>query len=417
MVPGSNSSELRRQILSDVFTVWRGFRDPLNGFWCDSLWFSTAERLSCGEGNNFYSSAGMGMGLVSEAIAAELGIQTREEGAERVRFTLEQVVSSWPREPDHGFMQHFTNRQLQILSEYSTIDTTILALGAIFAGNYFGGEASALASALVASVKWEDAIKGPDSPRIFSKVNKKNFVGEMRGTIYPYNEYYMVAYMANMTTAPGSNASIHFATYMGNEGAPPGDGIHAYPLTINYGGYDLLTDQRNVFMSSFIPQFNYYLTRGCQTNPFQLQLLNNWLMADRLFWSNTLPANSTIWGVDVAGRVWGAGAGPAPSGYGVERIDDSKDLVISAAIMAGFLPAADAELREEMNSELEWLYTNDVCTYPVTQGGSTSKILWRCSVRLPTWRSPSVDSIDFSTFILGYSTNFLPADFYQTYSA
>ena len=54
----------------------------------------------------------------------------------------------------------------------------------------------------------------------------------MRGTIYPYNEYYMVtpllsfsspsypplhqvAYMANMTTAPGSNASIHFATYMG----------------------------------------------------------------------------------------------------------------------------------------------------------------------------------------------------------
>ena len=30
--------------------------------------------------------------------------------------------------------------------------------------------------------------------------------------------------------------------------------------------------------------------------------------------------------------------------------------------------------REEMNSELEWLYTNDVCTYPVTQGGSTSKV-------------------------------------------
>ena len=74
--------------------------------------------------------------------------------------------------------------------------------------------------------------------------------------------------------------------------------------------------------------------------------------------------------------------------------------MISAAIMAGFLPAADAELRsgayfisldcflpscyvietslslsrEEINSELDWLYTNDVCTYPVTQGGNTSKV-------------------------------------------
>ena len=31
-------------------------------------------------------------------------------------------------------------------------------------------------------------------------------------------------------------------------------------------------------------QFNYYLTRGCQTNPFQLKLLSDWLQADKLFW-------------------------------------------------------------------------------------------------------------------------------------
>merc|ERR1712107_814433 len=54
---------------------------------------------------------------------------------------------------------------------------------------------------------------------------------------------------------------------------------------------------------------------------------------------------------------------------------------------------------------------------PGHQGGVTAKILWRCSVRLPDWRSPNVDSIDFSTFVHGYSTNFLPADFYKTYSA
>ena len=47
----------------------------------------------------------------------------------------------------------------------------------------------------------------------------------------------------------------------------------------------------------------------------------------------------------MAGRLWGAGAGPAPSGYGVERIDNSADLVMSAAIMAGFLPAAGEQMR------------------------------------------------------------------------
>merc|ERR1712107_165058 len=103
---------------------------------------------------------------------------------------------------------------------------------------------------------------------------------------------------------------------------------------------------------------------------------------------------------------------------GVERINGSADLVISAAIMAGFLPAAPTEaIREEINQQLDWLYTNNVCAYPVIQGGVTAKILWRCSVRLPDWRSPNVDSIDFSTFVHGYSTNFLPADFYKTYSA
>lgn len=116
--------------------------------------------------------------------------------------------------------------------------------------------------------------------------------------------------------------------------------------------------------------------------------------------------------------MWGAGAGPSPSGYGVERIDGSPDLVISAAIMAGFLPAADDSLRSQINEQLSWLYDNNVCAYEThLPDGTRPKILWRCSVRLSDWRAPSVDSIDFSTMILGLATNFLPQDFYLTYSA
>ena len=95
-------------------------------------------------------------------------------------------------------------------------------------------------------------------------------------------------------------------------------------------------------MSSFIPQFNHYLSRGHQENSYyQDQILPNWLQADYKYWSLALNENSQIWGQNVYGKVWGAGAGPGPSGYSVERIDGSKNLVISAAIMAGFLPMAD----------------------------------------------------------------------------
>ena len=37
--------------------------------------------------------------------------------------------------------------------------------------------------------------------------------------------------------------------------------------------------------------------------------------------------------------------------------------------------------------------------------------------RVPDWRCPSVDSIDFSTMILGFASNFLPVDFYNQYAA
>jgi len=172
-------------------------------------------------------------------------------------------------------------------------------------------------------------------------------------------------------------------------------------------------------MSSFIPQFNTYLSRGYQNNQFYMDMNTRWLKADKLFWSKALSSSSTIWGNLVQNITWGAGAGPCPSGYCVERIDGSSDLIISGAIMAGFLPFADTDqLRQEINGQLETMYNNNICAYQVTlPTGEQPKIMWRCSARLPEWRCPSADSIDFSTMILGYSTNFLPSNFFNTYAA
>ena len=132
---------------------------------------------------------------------------------------------------------------------------------------------------------------------------------------------------------------MYFETYMSTEGPPAGDGSN--PTFLNYWGYEILSDNPTRFMSSFIPQFCYYLSRGFQENAYYRDfMLPNWLNADLKFWSLALNENSEIWGVPVYGKVWGAGAGPCPSGYCVDRIDGSSDLIVSAAIMAGFLPNA-----------------------------------------------------------------------------
>ena len=37
--------------------------------------------------------------------------------------------------------------------------------------------------------------------------------------------------------------------------------------------------------------------------------------------------------------------------------------------------------------------------------------------RHPDWRAPTVDIIDFSTMMLGFSSNFLPGNFYRQHAA
>merc|ERR1711971_1399479 len=111
--PGNVST--RQAIMADIVGAWRLFRAPGNGFWCDGLWFSSDYPTPCGASNNFYSAAGTGMGLVSEAIMTELGYQTRQQAEERLVQSLNSLITDWPRETFRGFMVHFTNRNLDAL--------------------------------------------------------------------------------------------------------------------------------------------------------------------------------------------------------------------------------------------------------------------------------------------------------------
>ena len=73
----------RQRLMDDIVGVWRMFRDPQTGFWCDNLYFQAhpddPPTNPCGTENDLYSGAGTGMGLVSEAIMTELGERTESQ--------------------------------------------------------------------------------------------------------------------------------------------------------------------------------------------------------------------------------------------------------------------------------------------------------------------------------------------------
>ena len=63
------------------------------------------------------------------------------------------------------------------LSEFSTIDTTELVLGALFAGNYFGGQVETLALQLRDATQWSEALWCDNCPGLKAGVDPNTGAG------------------------------------------------------------------------------------------------------------------------------------------------------------------------------------------------------------------------------------------------
>eukprot|EP00933_Yihiella_yeosuensis_P069957 TRINITY_DN7715_c0_g1_i1.p1 TRINITY_DN7715_c0_g1~~TRINITY_DN7715_c0_g1_i1.p1 ORF type:complete len:546 (+),score=79.46 TRINITY_DN7715_c0_g1_i1:90-1727(+) len=483
-------------MMTDLFEFWDSYRDARNGAYCDFL--SLRDDITCSNANNFYSLAAVGMGLVTDAVFAELGFISKSDGQARALQTIKMVRERWPKS-ESGWYQHFTNQKFEVLSEYSTIDTAIGALGALLAGNYFGGDVKTVAEQLANTTDWASAIKGtkPDSQattsdripprcandirwgyehgrkqawyandfgaavqrvanvslndatfqdmqRLYKCLNLNSWncgaelgfpstcshppcntclastiymvsdsSGVMSGPLEPFNEYYLVSYLAakdaySHAQSPTKLSKDHFNMFFGSTSGPKGDG--KYPVHIAYEGINLLTDHPNNYMPSFHVQFCHFLTKGFGQNPYYQKLFQDAMLADMKFWESNLPS-------DLLGKVWGLGAGTGPGGYKVNSISANPDLIYSAAIMAGFLKA-NAAHTSQIEGQLRSMYTNDLCTYTKkVRSGRTAKVPWRCSAKNQQFRAPQAESVDFSTTVLGFAQLFLPEGFYQKYAA
>jgi hypothetical protein len=100
------------------------------------------------------SIASVGFGLTAYLIGVEKGYITNQEGFERVNGTLDTLLAM---ERTEGFFYHFVSMQTGQRaweSEVSSIDTSILMMGVLSAGQYFGGEVREKAERLYAEVNW-----------------------------------------------------------------------------------------------------------------------------------------------------------------------------------------------------------------------------------------------------------------------
>lgn len=104
------------------------------------------------------SIASIGFALASYVIGVERGYISFNDGYERCRKTLETLKGV---KDFHGFLPHFINQETGLSngSEFSTIDTAILLMGAITAGNYFKDEVLDLSNYLYERCDWNHFIK------------------------------------------------------------------------------------------------------------------------------------------------------------------------------------------------------------------------------------------------------------------
>lgn len=104
------------------------------------------------------SIAATGFGLAAIPVGVERGWITRDEGYDRALLTLETFHNGGVQ-GEHGFFYHFVDPatgERVWESELSSIDTALLAAGALVAGQYFAGtEAQTLADQLYANVEWD----------------------------------------------------------------------------------------------------------------------------------------------------------------------------------------------------------------------------------------------------------------------
>ena len=379
IVSNGQSNRITRTLFRNSYKVFE-IQRLSNGMYRDAKVFS-------GDDYHPVSVANTGMGLISLCIADTMNW---EDNAKELALTTLKTLtghnSSYsPNRNNNGYFRHFlaiNTGERAWESEYSTIDTDILMSGALFCMNYFrDDEISKYVKELWNSIDFEAAIANPDAGEIFLEMNSDG-TGKEEAITLPYNEYMIVAWLAkhanNVSDSPGN---VLWNNYYSSVDSLPEN---------SFNSFNVLTDNRSSFLPSFTHQFNYFLCHYFTTSDDYISALENAYKADSSWWSNTTD-NETF--------EWGLGAGSAYStGYHADAINNNPDKIVSPHIVAGFIPV-NAKGRNDLTKM--WESDTGIYTLPTADNES---VLWRYSLKYPSWEAKEIIGIDYSTMLFGLAS-------------
>lgn len=271
-------------------------------------------------GRPISSIAAVGFAMCAYLIGVEREYITFDEGFSRVMKTLHTLKRV---DRYKGFFVHFLKQDtLEVKNhEYSTIDTAIFLMGAITAGEYFGGEVKKLVNQFVEDVDWEWLVITKNNKKIFrmaySEVSFQRNNGWCEAVWEEYAEQLMMYIL--YAGQPGSNKKLANDLYFGFErrvGSYKGDNM------VYCFGNALFIHQ---FTHCFFDFSKYVDRRGFDwfKNSRTATLANRQFCIDQK-WSKTYGENS--WGLtafegETGYKVYGA----PPFGWYNQEVDMNID--------------------------------------------------------------------------------------------
>ncbi|MFG6150137.1 hypothetical protein [Halobacillus sp. B23F22_1] len=303
-------------------------RHPKTGLYADSYkTFEENPESKC-------SIAATGVGLIGLCVADMEGWDS--EAGEKAILTLNAAMGNIDgcrpaRDEKTGFFAHFVDMESgeNLQSEISTIDTSLLVAGALFAGRHFKEtfpEIEEMANDLLQEIDWSVVVANKDDGSIYMVVKD----GQGTLPLPAYNEYVLVAHLA-LIGQPENKEIQHLWHNNFSEKK-----MKELPQ-VNYRNLPVLTDTngkhgQESFLSSFVHQFPFYLVPEYAESPVYREFYKNACLADQLKWKELEDVPSYVWG-------YGAGANDGlHGGYHADQINNSPGDIASAYIVAGFLP-------------------------------------------------------------------------------
>ena len=161
-----------------------------NGLTLDKI-FATSKRYRC-------STAGVGFELAAMVVAASRNLISQDEAKKIVRNTIDSILKI---EDFHGLLPHFVDPVTgeNQNSEFSTIDTAILLMGAITAASYFKGDIEKDVKYLVNRVDWDHFVTLENGKKVIKMAYSNHIWQENNGycpaTWNHYAEQLMMYYL------------------------------------------------------------------------------------------------------------------------------------------------------------------------------------------------------------------------------